>query len=89
MEYYETANLLNDESNKSSTFRTRNWVEINDEARCTYFPDKQIKFKTQMLRSRLFDYGDAYILVKENITVHTIQQFMLLLLMLQVILIKN
>ena len=40
MEYYETANLLNDESNKSSTFRTRNWAEINDEARCTYFPDK-------------------------------------------------
>ena len=88
MEYYETANLLNVESNKSSTFRTRNWAEINDEPRGTYFPNKQIKFKTPMLRSRLFDYGDAYIFVKENITVHTIQQFMLLL-MLKVILIKN
>ena len=29
------ANLLNDGSNKPSKFRTRNWVEINDEARGT------------------------------------------------------
>ena len=32
MEYQKITNLLNDESNKPSTFRTRNWVEINDEA---------------------------------------------------------
>ena len=25
------ANLLNDESNQPSKFRTRNWVKINDE----------------------------------------------------------
>ena len=62
--------MLNDESNKPSKFRTRNWVEINDEARGTYSPNKQIKFKTSMLRSNLCDYGDAYILVKGNITVN-------------------
>ena len=28
------------------------------------------KFKTSMLRSSLCDYGDAYILVKGNITVN-------------------
>ena len=28
------------------------------------------KFKTSMLRSSLYDYGDAYILVKRNITVN-------------------
>ena len=28
------------------------------------------KFKTSMLRSSLYDYGDAYILVKKNITVN-------------------
>ena len=33
MEYQKIANLLNDGSNKPSKFRTRNWVEINDEAR--------------------------------------------------------
>ena len=53
-----------------SKVRTRNWVEINDEARRTYPPNKQIKFKTSMLRSRLWDYGDAYILVKGNIKVN-------------------
>ena len=70
MEYQKIANLLNDESNKLSKFRTRNWVEINDEARGTYSPNKQIKFKTSMLRSSLCDYSDAYILVKGNITVN-------------------
>ena len=61
--------MLNDGSNKPSKFRTRNWVEINDEARGTYSHNKQIKFKTSMLRSSLCDYSDAYILVNGYITV--------------------
>ena len=44
--------------------------EINDEARGTYSPNQQIKFKTSMLRSSLCDYSDAYIFVKGNITVN-------------------
>ena len=70
MEYQKIANLLNDGSNKPSTFRTRNWVEINDDVRGISFPNKQIRFKTTMLRSSLCDYSDAYILVKGNITVN-------------------
>ena len=70
MEYQKITNLLNSESNQPSKFKTRNWVEINDEARGTYSPNKQIKFKTSMLRSSLCDYSDAYILVKGNITVN-------------------
>ena len=62
--------MLNDESNQPSKFRRRNWVEINDEARGTYFPNKQIKFKTAMLRSVLCHYSDVYILVKGNKTVN-------------------
>ena len=62
--------MLNDGSSKPSKFKTRNWVEINDEARGTYSPNKQIKFKTSMLRSSLCDYSDAYILVKGNIAVN-------------------
>ena len=65
MEYQKITNLLNDESNKPSKFKTRNWVKINDEARGTYSPNKQIKFKTAMLRSSLYDYSDAYILLRE------------------------
>ena len=36
MEYQKIAKLLNDESNKPSKFKTRNWVEINNKARGTY-----------------------------------------------------
>ena len=64
MEYQKIANLLNDESNKPSKLRTRNWIEINDESRETYLVGKQIEFKTPMLSSSLCDYADAYILVK-------------------------
>ena len=70
MEYQKIANLLNDKSNKPSKFRTRIWVEINDDIRSAYSPNKQIRFKTAMLRSSLCDYSDAYILVKGNITVN-------------------
>ena len=33
MQYQKIPNLLNDASNKPSKFRTRNWVEINDDIR--------------------------------------------------------
>ena len=70
MAYQKIANLLNDEPNQPSKFKTRNWVEINDEAKGPYSPNKQIKFKTSMLRSSICDYSDACILVKGNITVN-------------------
>ena len=44
--------------------------KINDEARDTDSPNKQIKFKTLMLRSSLGEYSDAYILAKGNIAVN-------------------
>ena len=53
-----------------SKFRAKNWVKINDDIRGAYSPNKQIRFKTSMLRSSLCDYGDAYILVKGNISVN-------------------
>ena len=55
--------MLSDGSNQQSKFRTRNWVEINDDVRGVYSPNKQIRFKTSMLRSSLCDYNDAYIIV--------------------------
>ena len=71
MEYQKIANLMDDyASNQPSEFRTRNWVEINDESRGAYNVNSQIKFKTTMLKSSLRDYSDAYILVKGTITVN-------------------
>ena len=61
--------MIDDTSNQSSKFRTRNWVEINDESRGAYDVNSQIKFKTTMLKSSLCDCSDAYILVKGKITI--------------------
>ena len=70
MEYQKIANLLDDNKlNQPSKFKTKNWVEINDESRGTYNVNSQIKFKTTMLKSSLCDYSDAYILVKGTITI--------------------
>ena len=60
--------MLDSISNQPFKFRTRNWVEINDESRGTY-TSNDVKFKTTMLRSNLCDYADSYILVKGTITI--------------------
>ena len=70
MEDQKIENLLNEGSNKPFKFRTKNWVETNDDVRGVYSLNKQIGFKISMLRSSLCDYSDAYILVKGNITVN-------------------
>ena len=69
MEYQEIINLLDNTPNQPTKFRTKNWVEINDESHGMYNTNSQIKFKTSMLRSNLCDYSDAYILVKGTISV--------------------
>ena len=61
--------MLDDASNQPSKFKTKNWVEVNDESRGTYNVNSQIKFKTTLLKSSLCDYSDAYILVKGKITI--------------------
>ena len=73
MEYQKIISLLDDTTNQSSKFRTRNWVEINNESRADYNDNNEdnnnnIKFKTTMIRSSLCDYSDAYILVKGILT---------------------
>ena len=70
MEYQKIANLIDDTSNQPPKFRTRNWVEINDESRGAYNVNSQIEFKTTILKSSLSDYSDAYILVKGTITIN-------------------
>ena len=69
MEYQKIANLIDNASNEPSKFRLKYWVEINDESRGTDNINSQIKFQTTMLKSRLCDYSDAYILVKGKITI--------------------
>ena len=69
MEYQKIANLIDDASDHPSKFRTKNWVEVNDESRGTCNVNSQITFKITMLKSSLCDYSDAYILDKGKITI--------------------
>ena len=62
--------MLDNTPNQPTKFRTKNCVEINDDAGGTYNTNSQIKFKTSMLRSSLCDYGGAYILVSGTITIN-------------------
>ena len=60
MEYQKIKNLLDDTTNQPSKFKTRKWVEINDEAKRKY-DNTNIRFITFMTRSNLCDYSNAYI----------------------------
>ena len=42
MEYQKIINLLDDIANQPYKFRTRNWVEINNESRRTYSTNSDI-----------------------------------------------
>ena len=67
MEIQKIINLSDNISNQPYKFRTKNWVEINDESRGVCNTNSQIKFKTTMLKSSLCDYSNAYILDKRII----------------------
>ena len=83
MEYQKIADLLDSASNKPSKFRTRNWVEVNDDIRGGYFPNKQIRFKTATLRS-VITVMRMYLLKEIYQSI-----IMLLQVLLQIILVKK
>ena len=51
-------------------FVTRKWIEVYEQSQGNYHVNKEIRIKTSMLRSDLYDFNDAYIVVKGNITVN-------------------
>ena len=55
--------------NHLEQFRTKHWVETNDQLHRTYNTYSQIKFKTTMFKSSLCDCSDVYIPVKKTISV--------------------
>ena len=89
MEYQKIANLIDDTSSQRYKFRTKNWVELNDESRDTYNVNSQIKFKTTMFTMfyNLFYVITAMhiFLLKELLVLVTL----LLQVLMQIILIKK
>ena len=69
MEYQKITNLLDNISDKLPRCSTKKWKEVHYQFGETYNTNKQIRFKTSMLRSDLCDYIDAYIVSKGQITV--------------------
>ena len=45
MEFPKIINLLDNTPNQPTKFRTKIWIEINDESCGTYNTDSQIRFK--------------------------------------------
>ena len=69
MEYQKITNLLGNLPDKVPRFITKKRIEVHDQSRETYNTNKEIRFKTSMLRSNLCNYSDAYIVVKGIVTV--------------------
>ena len=69
MEYQNIMNFSDNTPCQPSKLKTKILVEIIDDSHGTYNTNSQIKFKTSMLISSLYDYSDAHILVKGTISV--------------------
>ena len=59
MKHQKIINFSDNSPNQPSKFRTKNWVEINNNWRRTYKTNSQVKFKISILKSRFCDYNEA------------------------------
>ena len=66
MQLYKISKLLSNPTVPKIVTKKR--VELNDLSGGKYSANKNIRFKTPVLRSDLCDYSDAYIVVKGRIT---------------------
>ena len=62
METQNIINLSNDSSSEESKFATKKWYVINSQtAKGKYKQGDTIKFETEIIKSSLCDYFDAFI----------------------------
>ena len=66
MEPCKISKLLNNSTQPKSV--TKKWIKVNDLSNEQRSVNKNIKFKTPILRSNLCDYNNTYIFVKGTIT---------------------
>ena len=67
MKHKKMLNLLNEAGD--SKFVTRKWNIVNGESKANYDVGNEIIYNTEILRSNLCDYNDAYIYVKDDVTI--------------------
>ena len=71
MKLQKIINLLNLTSDDKDLprFVAKKWIEVYDQSEKNYSVNKEIRIETPMLRSDLFNFSDAYIVVKRYIIV--------------------
>ena len=71
MEFQKIANFLDTNSDDKDLPRyvTKKWIEVSDQSGGKYNFNKEMRIKTSMLKSDLYNFSDAYIVVKGTITV--------------------
>ena len=71
MEFQKITNFLDIASDNKDLpkFVTKKWIEVYDQSQGNYNANKEIRSKTSILTSDLCNFSDAYIVVKETITV--------------------
>ena len=67
MKHQKIFNLLNEAND--SKFVTIKWNFVNDNSKTNCDVGNEIIYNTEVLKSNLRDYSDAYILVRTDITV--------------------
>ena len=71
MEYQKIISLLGTTPDELPKFITKKWIEAHDQsgnAEDRYKARKQIKFKTSMLRSDLWDFSDVYLFAEGRVS---------------------
>ena len=66
MEHQKILNLLNDTNDFK--FVTIKWNILNDNSKANYEEGNETTYKTEVLKSNLCDYNNAYILVRGDMT---------------------
>ena len=71
MEFQKITNFLDITTDNKDLprFFTKKWIEVYDQSEGNYDINKEIRIKTSILRSELYDFSDTYIVVKGIITV--------------------
>ena len=67
MEHQKILNLLSETND--SKFVTRKWNIVNDKPKSNYEVTNEITYNTEIWKSNVCDYSNAYILVRGHITV--------------------
>ena len=69
MKHQKILNLLNEANDFK--FTGRKWDNVNDDLKSDYHVENEIIYNTEILKSNLCNYNDAYNLVSGDITVTT------------------